>query len=391
MELTILMPCLNEARTVVASVAEARSFLARSGIEGEVLVSDNGSDDGSRELALQAGARVVYARTRGYGAALIEGIAQARGRYVIMGDCDRSYDFAHLDAFVDRLRQGDALVMGNRFAGAKLPGAMPPLHRYLGNPVLSFIGRVFFHTHIRDFHCGLRGFDRKAMLGLNLVSTGMKFASEMVVKVAMARLPISEVPTTLRPDGRDRPPHLRTWRDGWRHLKFLLIFCPRWLFFYPGLVAIMLGLLGFLSLLSGPFQVRHVGLGVHSFLYMSALIVLGVQWVQMAMLTQWMGALFGLVPRPGWIDRLRPWVSTEKGLLVALAGFTSGLVWSAMLLLEWRGSGFSALDPTQVMRSAIPAVTLMIVGLQIGAGSMFASALQFCWSSVAGQKSHGKT
>jgi len=391
MELTILMPCLNEARTVAASVAAARTFLDRLGIQGEVLISDNGSEDGSPELAARAGARVVHACTQGYGAALIEGIAQARGRYVIMGDCDLSYDFTLLDDFLARLRQGDVLVMGNRFAGEKLPGAMPALHRYLGNPVLSFVGRLFFRTNIRDFHCGLRGFNREAMLTLNLVSTGMEFASEMVVKVALARLPISEVPTTLHPDGRDRPPHLRTWRDGWRHLKFLLIFCPRWLFFYPGMTAIVLGLLGFATLANGPLQFSHVGLGIHSFLYMSALIVLGVQWIQMAMLTQWMGFMFGLVPRPGWMEMLRPWINTESGLLAALGCFLGGVIWSLILVLDWSGRGFSALDPTLVMRSAIPAVTLMIVGLQIGAGSMFASALQFCWNSVARQKINAKS
>ena len=241
MELTVLMPCLNESRTVARCVEAAQSFLERAGIVGEVLVADNGSTDGSTEIARAAGARIVPVPQRGYGAALMGGIAAARGRFVIMGDADCSYDFAHLDRFVDRLRAGADLVMGNRFEGGIEPGAMPLLHRYLGNPVLSFVGRPFFRTSIRDFHCGLRGFSRASIERLGLVTPGMEFASEMVAKAALAGLRIDQVPTTLRPDGRGRPPHLRTWRDGWRHLRFLLLFCPRWLFLYPGVLLLALG------------------------------------------------------------------------------------------------------------------------------------------------------
>jgi glycosyltransferase involved in cell wall biosynthesis len=383
MELTILMPCLNEAATLKACILKAQSFLAKAQVEGEVLVSDNGSNDGSPALAEELGARVVHCSQRGYGAALLAGIHQARGRYIIMADADDSYDFASLDAFLDELRCGSALVMGNRFRGGIQKGAMPALHRYLGNPVLSFVGRLFFQTPIGDFHCGLRGFSREAILSLGLVTPGMEFASEMVAKASLAGLRISEVPTVLYPDGRNRPPHLRSWRDGWRHLKFLLLYCPRWLFLYPGLSALSVGILGFGLLASGPVYFHNIGLGVHSFLYMSALIVLGVQCVQMALLIQWMSGLFGIVPKSRWLLNIRPWISTERGLLAGLLVFMVGLVWSANLLFDWRRLGFGVLDPTLVMRSAIPAVTFMIVGIQIGVGSMFASALHFCWQSVA--------
>jgi glycosyltransferase involved in cell wall biosynthesis len=241
LELTILMPCLDEAATVAACVAKARAFLERAGVQGEVLVADNGSRDGSPELAEAAGARVVRVPERGYGAALRAGIRAARGRYVIMGDADDSYDFSRLDGFLARLREGHELVMGNRFRGGIRSGAMPPLHRYLGNPVLSFVGRLFFRTRVGDFHCGLRGFDRAAALALDLRTPGMEFASELVVKAALAGWRIVEVPTTLDPDGRRRPPHLRSWRDGWRHLRFLLLFSPRWLFLYPGAVLLATG------------------------------------------------------------------------------------------------------------------------------------------------------
>ena len=243
LELTILMPCLNEARTLPACIAKARRFLDTAGVRGEVLVADNGSTDGSQALAMSLGARVVDVPERGYGAALIAGIDAARGRFVVMGDSDDSYDFEHLQPFVDALRGGAQLVMGNRFAGGIRPGAMPPLHRYLGNPVLSFIGRAFFKVRVRDFHCGLRGFERDALLALGLHCKGMEFASEMVVKAALGGLRIAEVPTTLSPDGRDRAPHLRSWRDGWRHLRFLLLFTPRWLFLYPGVVLSVVALL----------------------------------------------------------------------------------------------------------------------------------------------------
>src|SRR5579872_4554372 len=237
------MPCLNEAETVATCVRKAIGFLAESGISGEVLVADNGSTDGSQALATEAGARVVPVTDKGYGNALMGGIMAAQGKYIIMGDADDSYDFTNLMPFVEELRKGADLVMGNRFAGGIAPGAMPPLHKYLGNPVLSFIGRLFFRSKIGDFHCGLRGFNRDSVMALNLQATGMEFASELVVKATLARQKIAEVPTTLAKDGRSRAPHLRTWRDGWRHLRFLLLFSPRWLFFIPGVATFLLGMI----------------------------------------------------------------------------------------------------------------------------------------------------
>lgn len=385
MELTILMPCLNEARTVQTCVAKARAFLQEARIEGEVLVADNGSTDGSQALAQEAGARVVDVPQRGYGAALIAGIQAARGRFVIMGDADDSYDFRALGAYVTELRQGAELVMGNRFRGGIEPGAMPFLHRYLGNPVLSFIGRLFFRTGIRDFHCGLRGFSREAIGRLGLVSPGMEFASEMVAKAALSRLRIAEVPTTLRPDGRGRPPHLRTWRDGWRHLRFLLLFCPRWLFLYPGAFLALAGCAGLVAGLLPPGSLPVVP-GVHSVLYLGGATILGVQLLQFALLTKWIAVLGRLAPEPPWMARWSPRLSIEKGLIGGLLVFLVGLAWAVVLTVGWGRGGFGPLDPAETMRSAIPSVTLMVVGMQLAMGSMFAGAIHFGWRSASGDR-----
>ncbi len=388
LELTLLMPCLNEARTVGRCVQAARGFLDQAGINGEVLVADNGSTDGSIEAATQAGARVIHASARGYGAALLAGIQAARGRFVIMGDADDSYDFAHLGPYVDRLRAGAELVMGNRFQGGIAEGAMPLLHRYLGNPVLSFLGRLFFRVPIGDFHCGLRGFSRDALLKLGLVSPGMEFASEMVAKAALAGLRIEEVPTTLRPDGRGRPPHLRTWRDGWRHLRFLLLFCPRWLFLYPGLALLCGGLIGFTVLQPSLGFGFAQGLRVHSLLYMAGAIVLGMQLLQLAVLTKWLGVVSGIVPEPAWLRRSKPLQTVEAGLFIGGALFLLGLLWSLAIVYEWGSSGFGARDPVEGMRAVIPAVALMIVGMQAVAGALFAGAAQLCWRTVE-NRNHG--
>jgi glycosyltransferase involved in cell wall biosynthesis len=375
-ELTILMPCLNEAKTVEACTLAAGRFLARAGVIGEVLVADNGSTDGSAEIAAAAGARVVHVPTRGYGSALMAGIGAAKGRYIIMGDADCSYDFANLDAFAERLRVGADLVMGNRFKGGIAPGAMPFLHRYLGNPVLSFVGRLFFRTPIGDFHCGLRGFSRESVLRLGLITSGMEFASELVAKAALAGMRIEEVPTTLRPDGRGRPSHLRTWRDGWRHLRFLLLFCPRWLFLYPGCALLLTGLAG---LAIGATSPRP---GIHTLLYLGGATILGVQFVMFALLSKWLAVLAELVPEPGWMARWSSSFTIENGLFMGLAAFACGLFWSLWLTLSWGRTGFGPLDPVETMRSAIPAVTLMATGMQASIGAFFAGALHFCWRSA---------
>jgi glycosyltransferase involved in cell wall biosynthesis len=374
-ELTILMPCLNEAATVGGCVAQARGFLARSGIAGEVLVADNGSDDGSRTSAERAGARVVEVPERGYGAALAAGIAAARGRYIIMGDADASYDFSRLEMFLARLREGYPLVIGNRFKGGIERGAMPALHRYLGNPVLSFVGRLLFGAKVGDFHCGLRGFERDAVRSLGLRTKGMEFASEVVVKAALAGWRIAEVPTTLRPDGRGRPPHLRSWRDGWRHLRFLLVFSPRWLFLYPGLALLTAGIFLTAALYARPLEFLGAGLDIHSMLYASAAALLGLQLCLFALFARVSAQNAGLLPPRPRLERLLGIVTLERGLLAGLAIAVCGLAWSATAFWQWRETGFGALDPRVVMRDTIPAAALMVGGMEVMLASFLLSVL----------------
>jgi glycosyltransferase involved in cell wall biosynthesis len=375
-ELTILMPCLDEAATVARCVRRAREFLARAGIDGEVLVADNGSTDGSQALAAAAGARVVRVAERGYGAALRAGIEAARGRYVIMGDADDSYDFGRLEAFVEKLREGYPLVMGNRFKGGILPGAMPPLHRYLGNPVLSFIGRLFFRTRVGDFHCGLRGFDRELLLALDPRTPGMEFASEVVVKAALAGWRIAEVPTTLSPDGRGRAPHLRSFRDGWRHLRFLLLFSPRWLFLYPGLFLFVAGSLLTTALYFTPLHFLGAGLDIHSMLYASAGALLGLQLCLFALFARVSAQSAGLLPRQAALERLLAVLTLERGLALGFAVALAGFAWSAAAFWQWREAGFGALDPRVVMRDTIPAAALMVGGMELALASFLLSVLR---------------
>jgi glycosyltransferase involved in cell wall biosynthesis len=374
-ELTVVMPCLNEAETVATCVRKAMGFLAESGISGEVLVADNGSTDGSQKLATDAGARVVPISEKGYGNALMGGIVAARGTYVIMGDADDSYDFTNLMPFVNELRKGADLVMGNRFAGGIEPGAMPPLHRYLGNPVLSFVGRLFFRSKIGDFHCGLRGFSREAMLALNLQATGMEFASEMVVKSTLAGQRITEVPTTLAKDGRSRPPHLHTWRDGWRHLRFLLLFSPRWLFFLPGLVLLIAGLVIGGIVIPHPFRIGDVTFDVDTLVAASAMVVIGFQAVLFWLFTQVYAGSEGFLPEEPKVQRVLEKLSLERGLmlgaLIGLAGL-AGLIFS---LLYWHGQSFHRLDYEHSLRLMIPSVTALIVSSQVVLGTFFLSIL----------------
>ncbi len=365
-ELTILMPCLNEAETLATCIAKARNFLARTGISGEVLIADNGSTDGSQGIAEAAGARVVPVPERGYGAALNGGIAAARGRYVIMGDADDSYDFSQLDAFVEKLRQGYKLVMGNRFRGGIAPGAMPWLHRYIGNPVLSFVGRLFFGTQVRDFHCGLRGFERQAILDLNLRTSGMEFASEMVVKATLSRLTITEVPTTLSPDGRSRPPHLRSFRDGWRHLRFLLLFSPRWLFLYPGIALILFGLVVGGILLPGPLRLPNgVVIDLHTFLVAAMCIVVGLQSVSFALIGRRFATRYGFIPPSGNFHRLLEGITLERMLVVAAGLMLVGFVALGWGLVEWADRGFGPLSASTTMRLMILATTAVVAGFQL--------------------------
>lgn len=364
-ELTILMPCLNEAETLATCIGKAQAFLSRSGIAGEIVIADNGSTDGSREIAAELGARVVPVAHKGYGAALQGGIASAGGRYIIMGDADDSYDFSALDEFVARLRGGAELVMGNRFQGGIAAGAMPPLHRYLGNPVLSFIGRLFFRIGTGDFHCGLRGFDTEAIRRLDLQTTGMEFASEMVVRAALADLRIEEVPTTLKPDGRSRPPHLRTWRDGWRHLKFLLMYNPRWLFFIPGALLTGLGTLFSALLLFGPLEVvDNLSLDLNTFMAACFMIVSGVQLLTFGAISRNYAAMTGILPgnpRSDWLART---ISTDR--LAANAGlcFAGGALFFGYAVLRWAWLDFGPLDDSEIPRIVVLGLTLIIIALQ---------------------------
>src|SRR2546430_8340381 len=348
------MPCLNEAETVATCVRKAIGFLAESGISGEVLVADNGSTDGSQQLAADAGARVVPISDKGYGNALMGGIVAANGKYVIMGDADDSYDFTNLMPFVNELRKGADLVMGNRFRGGIAPGAMPPLHRYLGNPVLRFAGRLFFRSKIGDFHCGLRAFNRDSVMALNLQATGMEFASEMVVKATLAGQHVTEVPPTLSKDGRSRPPHLRSWRDGWRHLRFLLLFSPRWLFFLPGLALLIAGLVIGALVAPHPFSIGSVTFDVDTLVAASAMVVIGFQSVLFWLFTQVYAGSEGFLPEEPTVQRVLGKLSLERGLLTGGAIGAAGLIGLIFSLLYWNGRQFSHLNYEHSLRIMIP-------------------------------------
>ena len=374
-EVSIVMPCLNEAETLRGCVERALCALHDNQLVGEVVIADNGSSDGSREIAEQAGARVVVVEAKGYGSALMGGILAAKGKYVLMGDADGSYDFSHVPRFLEKLRQGYELVMGNRFQGGILPGAMPPLHRYLGNPVLSGIGRLFFHSPCGDFHCGLRGFSKEAILRLDLRTTGMEFASEMVVKATIFGLKIAETPTTLSPDGRSRPPHLRSWRDGWRHLRFLLLYSPRWLFLYPGILAMALGVAVIVWLLPGPRRLGNVTLDVHTMLYAAAAVLVGFQAVSFAVMGKIYAVTAGLMPWTPRFRRLFDWLTLEIGLLAGLCLVAGGVAALVMTFYLWGERSFGPLDPQQTLRWAIPGVTATALGCQIVLSSFFLSML----------------
>ncbi len=370
-ELTLLIPCLNEARTLPGCLAEAADALHALGVTGEIIVADNGSTDGSPAIATAGGARVVPVSTRGYGHALSAGIAAARGRYVIMADGDGSYDFREAGRLLARLRDGCDIVIGNRFDGGIQSGAMPWKNRYLGNPVLSAIGRRLFGMQVRDFHCGLRGGAHAALLRLDLHTGGMEFASEMPIKASLLGLRVGEVPVTLRRDGRDRPPHLRPWRDGWRHLRFMLLFSPRWLFLYPGVLLLVAGLLGFAVLLPGPVTLGSLRLDVHTLLYAAAAVLCGFQACAFAVIAQAFVCAAGLAPvKPRTQARLDR-INVESSLSVAAAFATAGIVLSFHAVQLWGSSRFGDLLPAQMLRWVIPAVTCLVLASQIALGGFF--------------------
>lgn len=374
-ELSILMPCLNEALTLPTCIDMARRFLERSGVRGEIVIADNGSTDGSQQLAERLGARVVPVDRKGYGSALMAGVAASRGRYVIMGDSDASYDFLNLEVFVEKLRQGYELVMGNRFLGGIRPGAMPFLHRYLGNPVLSGIGRLFFKAKVGDFQCGLRGFHREAILKLDLRTTGMEYSSEMVVKATLHQLKTAEVPTTLSPDGRNRPPHLRTWRDGWRYLRFLLLYSPRWLFLYPGVAMMAAGTGVALWLLPGPRSIGFARLDVHTLLYACLLVLIGFQSTVFAAFTKHFAMVEGLLPwDPAWY-RAFTLIKLETGLVIGALLIAAGLYGSLYAVRVWSDAAYGALDYSRMMRLVLPSAFALVLGSQVVLSSFFMSVL----------------
>jgi len=374
-EVSVVLPCLNEAETLGACIQQIREAFERSGIAGEIVVADNGSTDGSRAIGERMGARVVAVERRGYGSALMGGIAESRGEYVVMGDADCSYDFHDIPKFVAELRAGSDLAMGNRFRGGIRPGAMPPLHRYLGNPVLSGIGKLFFGSRCGDFHCGLRAFTKKAYERMDLRTTGMEFASEMVVKATLFNMRIAEVPTTLSPDARNRRPHLRSWRDGWRHLRFLLMYSPRWLFLYPGLALIVVGGGLALWLLPGSRHVGRVELDIHTLLYAVVAMLVGFQTVLFALFAKVFAITAGLLPEDTRLKKLFRVFTLEVGLAAGIALLVAGLGSAAYSTMLWNAHGFGPMDPVVLMRVVACAVALVLLGVQVTLSSLFFSIL----------------
>jgi glycosyltransferase involved in cell wall biosynthesis len=375
-EVSIVMPCLNEARTVGRCVAKAVRALEEMGIQGEVIVADNGSTDGSQAVAREHGARVVPVPQRGYGAALQGGIKSARGRFIIMGDADDSYDFSRLEGFIQKLRGGDELVMGNRFRGGIKPGAMPPLHQYFGNPLLTTLLKVFFHSPIGDCQCGLRGFRKDAIERIKLDAPGMEFASEMVVKSCLNRLKISEVPIVLHPDGRGRPPHMRSFRDGWRNLRLMLLLCPLWLYFIPAGLLLAFGMFLMLWLTPGERHLGRVTLDVHTMLLGTLCVLLGYQTLWMGFLAKVYGHFSGVLPSGPFIKRLLRALTLERGLVTGLVVFLMGLAANLWLVQEWVGRDMGPLEISHTMRFALWGLTAIVVGVQTAYSSFFLSMLR---------------
>lgn len=374
-ELSVVMPCLNEAETLATCIGKAQRALREAGIAGEVVIADNGSTDGSVEIAEGMGARVVRVSAKGYGNALMGGIAAARGKYIMMGDADDSYDFGHAPRFVEELRKGADVVMGNRFRGGIQKNAMPPLHRYFGNPALTKLGQIFFRSPVGDFYCGLRAFRKDAYERMGLRTTGMEFATEMVVKATLLRMRITEVPTTLSPDGRSRPPHLRTWRDGWRTLRFFLLYSPRWLFLYPGLILMVAGLAVCAWIIPGPRPFAGAVLDVDTLLFAAAAVVLGFQAVAFAFFTKLFAITEGLLPEDPRLTKAFRYVTLETGIATGSGLFLIGLGISIWAVRYWGLHHFSSLNIEWMMRRVIPAVLSLSLGGQIIFASFFLSVL----------------
>jgi glycosyltransferase involved in cell wall biosynthesis len=375
LDLTIVMPCLNEAETIGPCVRKAMAYLSQSGLNGEVVIGDNGSTDGSQSIAEREGARVINIPLRGYGAALYGACSAARGRWIIMGDSDDSYDFSRLGPFVDKLRDGYDLVMGNRFAGGIAPGAMPWKNRYIGNPALSGVGKLLFHCPVRDFHCGIRAFTKDAFLRMDLRTTGMEFASEIVIKAKLLGMRITEVPTTLSVAGRTRPPHLRPYRDGWRHLRFMLLFSPRWLFFYPGLLLMAAGLALGIALLSGPVHIGRAELSVDTLIYCAFAVTIGFQSALFSFLSRVYAVQAGLYPRSARFASLFDFFTLERGLLAGLVLTLGGFALAIYAIIVWKQQAFGQLDFNRMVRIVAPSATAMTLGVETLLFSFFFSTL----------------
>lgn len=374
-ELSVVMPCLNEAETLASCIELICRTIREFNIAAEIIVADNGSTDGSVEIAELHGAHVVHIAAKGYGSALQGGFAEARGKYIIMGDADMSYNFGDIPKLLDELRAGTDLVMGNRFRGGIKPRAMPRLHRYLGNPVLTAIGRLFFRCAAGDFHCGLRGFSKAAYRLMDLRTTGMEFASEMVVKASLFGMRITEIPTSLSPDGRTKPPHLRSWRDGWRHLRFLLLYSPRWLFFYPGLLFMIIGLATGAWLIPGPRPVFGTILDVHTMLYASAAVTLGFQTVLFAVFTKIFAISEGLLPEDSQFSKAFQYITLESGIFIGSILLLCGLTGSVWAVHLWSAQQFGPLEASTMLRRIIPSILSLTLGIQIIFSSFFLSVL----------------
>jgi glycosyltransferase involved in cell wall biosynthesis len=374
-ELSIVMPCLNEAETVATCIKKAQNFLSTNNVKGEILIADNGSTDGSQSISKSLGAKVINVQEKGYGNALKGGIEKAEGIYIIMADADDSYDFESLMPFLLKLREGYGLVIGNRFKGEIKKGAMPFLHKYLGNPVLSYLGRLFFKIHIGDFHCGIRGFSKEAYKQMNLKTSGMEFASEMIVKSKLNQLSITEVPTILYPDGRTRKPHLNTWRDGWRHLRFLILYSPSWLFLYPGFFLMITGLITSILLLFNPLNIKDIIFDIHTLMYTSSLVLIGFQFLVFYALTKIFAIENGLLPKSKRYSKIFKYLNLEKGLIVGVLFLIVGFVLSVKGLNIWQSTDFGTLQPSRTFRFIIPAVFTILLGIQIILFSFFFSIL----------------
>lgn len=373
-EVSVVIPCLNEAETLEIVIKKAQKCLEENQIAGEVLIADNGSTDGSQDIARRCGARVVDVPARGYGAALIGGTNAALGKYCIMGDADDSYDFSDLMPYILKLREGYDLVMGNRFRGGIEKGAMPFLHRYLGTPVISFLGRLFYHNKIGDFNCGMRGYNRKRIQELNLRATGMEYASEMIIQAALHDYKIAEVPTTLSVDGRSRKPYLNTWSDGWRHLKVLLLHTPDWLFFYPGCLLAAVGLILMIMLIGGPVQIRHISLDINTMLFAGAFLIIGVNAILFSVYTKIYAAKTFYIPMNKSIEKISRF-SADQGIGIGFLLFVTGLIIAIVACIIWGSTSFGDLNPQKVMHITIPAVTLCSIGAELIFGGFFIGIL----------------